>query len=46
MTPSDAVFVAKMIRTMHDLGTNGFTTVAAYLQVYLGLVYEKNLKCN
>jgi THO complex subunit 2 len=23
MTPSDAVFVAKMIRTMHDLGTNG-----------------------
>jgi hypothetical protein len=33
MTPSDAVFVAKMIRTMHDLGTNGFTTVFAYMQV-------------
>lgn len=33
MTPSDAVFVAKMIRTMHDIGTPGFTTVFAYLQV-------------
>jgi len=41
MTPSDAVFVAKMIRTMHDLGTNGFTTVFAYMQVSL-LVWYTN----
>ena len=33
LNPSDAVFVAKMIRTMHDLGTNGFTTVFAYMHV-------------
>lgn len=33
MTPSDAVYVARMIRTLHDLGTPGYSTVFAYLQV-------------
>ncbi|WWC89783.1 uncharacterized protein L201_004709 [Kwoniella dendrophila CBS 6074] len=30
LTPSDAVFVAKFIRTAHDLGTIGFSTLFAY----------------
>lgn len=33
LTPSDAVFVAKFIRTAHDLGTIGFSTVFAYNNV-------------
>lgn len=41
MTPSDAVFVAKMIRTMHALGTNGFTTVFAYMQVSFHCYFPK-----
>nr|XP_018263621.1 uncharacterized protein I303_03491 [Kwoniella dejecticola CBS 10117]OBR85779.1 hypothetical protein I303_03491 [Kwoniella dejecticola CBS 10117] len=30
LTPCDAVFVAKFIRTAHDLGTVGFSTLYAY----------------
>ncbi|WVQ78452.1 hypothetical protein IAT38_000538 [Cryptococcus sp. DSM 104549] len=30
LTPCDAVFVAKFIRTAHDLGTEGFSTLFAY----------------
>ncbi|WVQ98958.1 hypothetical protein IAU59_006090 [Kwoniella sp. CBS 9459] len=30
LTPCDAVFVAKFIRTAHDLGTIGFSTLFAY----------------
>ncbi|KAK8869600.1 hypothetical protein IAR55_000167 [Kwoniella newhampshirensis] len=30
LTPCDAVFVAKFIRTAHDLGTMGFSTLFAY----------------
>ncbi|WWD16138.1 hypothetical protein CI109_100563 [Kwoniella shandongensis] len=30
LTPCDAVFVAKFIRTAHDLGTVGFSTLFAY----------------
>ena len=33
LSPSDAVFVAKFIRTAHDLGTVGFSTVFAYNNV-------------
>jgi hypothetical protein len=41
LTPSDAVFVAKMIRTMHDLGTPGFNTVFAYMQVSQPLLWAE-----
>lgn len=41
LTPADAVYVPRLIRLLHDIGTPGFSTVFAYLHVSLALYYEK-----
>jgi hypothetical protein len=47
LSPTDAEFSAKFMKTLHDVGTPGYSTIAAYANVspHTNIVISRHLTC-